>query len=467
MTEKIVVTSYTEPDLDGFSCAMAYAEFLNKTGVPAVVRIFGTPHIEATYLLQKFGFSIEEDKTAPLDKVVLVDASELRDLDQFIRPENVVEVIDHRKFNDSASFKNAKIQIEFVGSAATLIAEKFYKNDIDISVPAATLLYGAIVSNTLNFRAKVTTDRDRQMAEWLNHKLGLTQEFIDDMFRAKSDVFGEKLAQRIDADFAWFQLGNQKIGIAQMEMMDVKPLLEARKDEILNILEDLKLKDQLDKIFISFIDLGESFNAFLTKDHDMQSWLSRTLDIQFTDDIAFRPNFIMRKEIVPLLKEKFYETKILIFLHGTAIMHSTGKNQPREIRVQQSARRDPEVLDYASYIPVEGAVEKIYAWKKQGADICYLSSHEDEADVEKDRAVLKRFNFPDGDIFYRKNGESYATAVEQIMPDILIEDDCESIGGVSEMTYPSLRAEIKSKIKSIVVKEFQGIDHLSDNLNEL
>lgn len=304
MMNKVVVTSYTEPDLDGFSCAVAYAEFLNKTGVSAVVRIFGNPHVEAAYLLQKFGFKIEEDKTAPLDRVVLVDASELRDLDQFIRPENVIEIIDHRKFNDSASFKNAKVQIEYVGSAATLIAEKFYKNNMDISVPSATLLYGAIVSNTLNFRAKVTTERDRQMAEWLNHKLGLTKEFIDDMFHAKSDVSGEKLAQRIDADFAWFQLGNQKVGIAQMEMTDVKSLIETRKAEILDILKDLKSKDRLDKIFISFIDLGEGFNAFITDDSSMQSLLASTLDIQFENDVAFRQHFIMRKEIVPLLKEE-------------------------------------------------------------------------------------------------------------------------------------------------------------------
>jgi len=53
------------------------------------------------------------------------------------------------------------------------------------------------------------------------------------------------------------------------------------------------------------------------------------------------------------------------------------------------------------------------------------------------------------------------------MPDILIEDDCESIGGESEMTYPHIREDLKQKIKSIVVKEFQGIDHLPDSLTAL
>lgn len=301
---KVVVTSYTEPDLDGYSCMVAYTEFLNKTGIPAVMRVFGEPHIEATYLVGKFGFKIEDDQTASLEKVVLVDASELRDLDKFVKPENVIEIIDHRRVNDAELFTNAKIQIELVGSAATLITEKFYKQNIDISITSATLLYGAIVSNTLNFRAKVTTDRDRQMAEWLNQKLEFTQEFIDDMFRAKSDMSGGKLAERIEADFAWFKFGTQKVGGAQLEMMDVGSLVGSRKSEILQILENLKIKDGLDKIYISLIDLGEGFNAFITEDQEMQQVLSEVLNIQFTDNLAFRPDLIMRKEIAPLLKEK-------------------------------------------------------------------------------------------------------------------------------------------------------------------
>ncbi len=49
----------------------------------------------------------------------------------------------------------------------------------------------------------------------------------------------------------------------------------------------------------------------------------------------------------------------------------------------------------------------------------------------------------------------------------LIEDDCESIGGEKEMTFFHLKPESKSKIKSIVVREFKGIDHLPENLSDL
>lgn len=53
------------------------------------------------------------------------------------------------------------------------------------------------------------------------------------------------------------------------------------------------------------------------------------------------------------------------------------------------------------------------------------------------------------------------------MPDVLIEDDCESIGGEPQMTYPHVKKNKKKLIKSIVVKEFSGIDNLPDSLEAL
>lgn len=97
----------------------------------------------------------------------------------------------------------------------------------------------------------------------------------------------------------------------------------------------------------------------------------------------------------------------------------------------------------------------------------YLSSHETAEDVEKDRFVLEKYDFPKGQILYRQNRESYKNIAERIIPTVLIEDDCESIGGEKEMTITFIKPEIKQKIKSIVVKEFGGIDNLSENINSL
>lgn len=148
-------------------------------------------------------------------------------------------------------------------------------------------------------------------------------------------------------------------------------------------------------------------------------------------------------------------------------MHKSAESRTREERVKQVMDGDLSVHDYASYIPVGNAVKKLKSWQSQGAHILYLSSHETVEDVEKDKNVLGKYDFPKGQVFYRQNGETYKDVAEKIIPDVLIEDDCESIGGEKEMTITFVKPEIKEKIKSIVVKEFSGIDNLPDKIDEL
>ena len=159
--------------------------------------------------------------------------------------------------------------------------------------------------------------------------------------------------------------------------------------------------------------------------------------------------------------------KIMVFLHGTAIMHPGAAGRTREERVRQVLERDPSLYDFAAYVPVGNAVRKLQAWRQQGAEIVYLSSHKRVEDVDIDKAVLRNHEFPDGQVFFRHSDEQYNAVAERVLPDILIEDDCESIGGEKEMTYPHIQPELKAGIKSIVVKEFGGIDHLPDDISAL
>jgi hypothetical protein len=161
--------------------------------------------------------------------------------------------------------------------------------------------------------------------------------------------------------------------------------------------------------------------------------------------------------------------RILVFLHGTSIMHRNAKGLAREKAIRQVVEGDESLHDYASYIPVGNAAKKLRSWETQGAKICYLSSHKNAEHVERDKFVLNKYAFPDGQIFYRRNREEYKDVVERIrpLPDVIVEDDCESIGGELEMVYPNLRPEIKDEIKSIVVKEFEGIDCVPDRISEL
>ncbi len=302
----ILVTCYVNPDLDGVAGAIAYAEYLQKIGKNAVAGIIGEPHDEVKYILDRYNFAYPQSipNADEFYEVILVDASDLNGIEGKIAPEKVIEIIDHRKIHEADKFPNAKVQIELVGAAASLVAEKFMETNTPISKESAVLLYGAVISNTLNFKGGVTTDRDRKVAEYLNETAQLPDIFWKELFEAKSDLSGAKLAERIEGDFAWFVMGNKKVGIAQIEIIGARKLVTERDQDIVKVLNKIKSEMSLDYIFQNTIELEDSRNFFVAEDEATKSLLEKVLNVKFEGTVAERPNLIMRKQIVPLLKQE-------------------------------------------------------------------------------------------------------------------------------------------------------------------
>ncbi|MGB6882041.1 MAG: hypothetical protein WBD86_01965 [Microgenomates group bacterium] len=44
--------------------------------------------------------------------------------------------------------------------------------------------------------------------------------------------------------------------------------------------------------------------------------------------------------------------KIMVFLHGTAIMHKAGLDKTPQERVRQVKQKEPSVHKYSEYVPV-------------------------------------------------------------------------------------------------------------------
>jgi len=161
--------------------------------------------------------------------------------------------------------------------------------------------------------------------------------------------------------------------------------------------------------------------------------------------------------------------KILVFTEGTILTHRSHAGLTRDEVVERVKGIDyPLTTEYfADSVPIGNCIRKIEAWKQQGATITYLTSRRKPEEVKAIRDVLTRHHFPDGDLLFRSAGEKYSDVAERALPNIIVEDDCESIGGEKEMTYPQIKQELKARIKPVVVKEFAGIGHLPDRIFEL
>jgi manganese-dependent inorganic pyrophosphatase len=302
MNKPTFIASYFHPDLDGFACIFAYREFLKGQGVE-VLPLYSSPKEEANYLINLLNIKFSPIQYQPDCPVILVDASETISLPFNVKPENVIEIIDHRPHNEAHAFPNARIQIEMVGAAATLIGEKFLAADFKPSKNAALLLYSAIASNTLNFRSATLTNRDQKMADWLKKLYTIDDKIIYDMFAAKSDLSGDKLIKHFLKELAVFSIAGKRSSIIQLEIIGGRQLIKNRLPEIVTELNRQKENLKLDSIFLSIVELEENANYFITDLQPAQKMLQKIFQIHFENNVARRPGFIMRKEIVPLLKD--------------------------------------------------------------------------------------------------------------------------------------------------------------------
>jgi manganese-dependent inorganic pyrophosphatase len=303
----IVVTSYKNPDLDGIACIIAYAELLNKKNIPATALYYGNFGLEVNFVKQYTNYFPIDKHVGEYDKnteFILVDTADPDAIESSIFLKKVKEIFDHRQLVFVDKFINAKKHIELVGSCATLITEEFQKNNLTPSKNTAIYLYSAIISNTINFKNSITTPRDINAANWLKEISNLDENYIYEMFTAKSNVTNDNLFEVLLNDLAIKNIGNKKVSIAQIEMVDVERMSTDLNEALLVTLNRFKEDNQLDYLLFTGIDVVKGYNIFYTIDQKSQNLFSRVLNIPNLVP-GYKTDFIiMRKQFWPKVESE-------------------------------------------------------------------------------------------------------------------------------------------------------------------
>jgi inorganic pyrophosphatase/exopolyphosphatase len=230
--KKIVVGGKAYADIDVLACASAYSQLLSlkKNNAKAIITGPWNQTIPAT--IKNWPISIEKRFTEKPDECdfILVDISDPHFMEEFVTVEKVTEVYDHH--HGYEKFWKERLPhssyIEPVGACATLIWEKFKENNICglISTTNANLLYTAIFANTLNFKAKVTTQRDHQAAQELTSSIDLPKDWVSHYYQEVSQGFNTNLAEQIKKDTKTIQFKDQQFLFGQMEVWNAKDILK-------------------------------------------------------------------------------------------------------------------------------------------------------------------------------------------------------------------------------------------------
>lgn len=113
------------------------------------------------------------------------------------------------------------------------------------------------------------------------------------------------------------------------------------------------------------------------------------------------------------------------------------------------------------YRPLGNSIKIVNDLFDVGNEI-YLCSYVRKNRYRFIKSIMDYYKVKYTQILCRDKGEQYCDLVERVRPDILIEDDCASIGGEKEWCITNVREDIRKNIKSIIVEEFRGIDHIDN-----
>lgn len=297
---KIVIT-YKNADLDCVASAYAYSEYLNKKGDQADYYISGIVQSEVDIVCKLFNISLSNNiENIDNMPIVVVDTNTFSSID-FVNPDHIIEIIDHHpRSNDE--YKNAIINIEQIGAVCTLIAEKYRTDKIGISRESAILLYYGIVSNTVNFNSKVTTQRDIDICDWLKKQCPeIDESIISKIFEEKSKFDIQDLRRVMEVEEK-FTLGSDEIIIGQLEIVNAKEFLEQHKERMDNILDDVKEQYEVPFVFMNIIDILNGYHMIYSPYSDTRDFLQRKYQIPFDGDTSLEDKIVLRKEIKQYLK---------------------------------------------------------------------------------------------------------------------------------------------------------------------
>jgi manganese-dependent inorganic pyrophosphatase len=152
-------------------------------------------------------------------RVLLVDHGERAQSVPGIEEAEIVEILDHHHIGSIETKLPVTAIFDPVGSTSTLVVERFRQAGAEPAPPTATMLLGAIVSDTVLLTSPTTTDRDHSATAYLEWLLRLkAQEFGREMYEHSSDVADVPAAELVTRDLKEYELDNGRtLSVAQIE----------------------------------------------------------------------------------------------------------------------------------------------------------------------------------------------------------------------------------------------------------
>jgi manganese-dependent inorganic pyrophosphatase len=247
------------------------------------------------------GLVRRSDLVSPMRRrVILVDHAEQAQSVAGVEQAELVEILDHHHIGSIETRVPVTATFDPVGSTATLVVERFRQNGMEPSRPTATMLLGAVLSDTVILNSPTTTERDRAVVEYLERVLAVdASEIGREMFEATSDVSELSADQIVSRDAKQYQVSSgNTICIAQIEVVG-DALLE-RKDELLEAMRKARESRDLELYALMVTDVLTKGTELLVAGDT--ATVARSFGVEPHDSQIELPGVMsLKKEVAPKL----------------------------------------------------------------------------------------------------------------------------------------------------------------------
>ena len=232
-------------------------------------------------------------------KVIQVDHNERGQSVDGLEDAEILEIIDHHRVADIQTNNPIYFRNEPVGSTSTIVAKCFFENGIRPSRKAAGLLCGAIISDTLLFRSPTCTPQDQYTCKKLAEIADINiEKFAKEMFKAGTSLKGKTVEQIFNSDFKPFTIEDTKVGIAQVNTMDIEGFMPL-KEEMLNYMDQKAKEAGLDMVMLLLTDILNEGSEILVTGAKPEI-VEKAFNVTLKDKGAFLPGVLSRKkQVVP------------------------------------------------------------------------------------------------------------------------------------------------------------------------
>lgn len=301
------VIGHKIPDSDSVCSPIALAYLKNKLGEDTVAAVQGDINPETAFILGKFGVAAPEVKTSFAgESVYLVDHSDLAQSPDDLKEATVLGIVDHHKLGDVTTSEPLECWIRPVGCTGTIVKEMFDANGVEIPQDIAGLLLCAILSDTVIFKSPTCTPKDKEAVEALAKTAGVEDVVAlgIEMFNVKSAVAGTSIRDLVMRDYKDFNMGGNKIGVGQLEVVDLA-IFDDIKADLLKDLSVLKEEGARHSVLLLLTDIMKEGSELLIASDDA-AIIEKAFDGKSEDCKMWLDGVLSRKkQVVPFLEKVF------------------------------------------------------------------------------------------------------------------------------------------------------------------